>query len=383
MMQILDPIQFIGLMSISALVCGALILGYPWLTARTRDRNDLASVQCAHVNPTPRVGGLGVLVATLIALLLLAPDEMRPFFSMFSLTLVPVFVAGLAEDLGWRVSAAGRLVAAALSAVAAIALLKVWIPPSGLPMLDIILAVTPLAMVITVIWATGVCHSLNLIDGVNGLAGAMGVLIAAGLSMVAFEAGAESFAVVTAALIPALFGFLIYNWPLGRIFLGDAGAYTLGHVLVWLAIGLAWHTSEVSAVALSLMFFWPVADTFLAIGRRMSSGRSIGAPDRLHYHQLVMRALLLLTHGRIGKGGANSATTVIMLPFIAAPVGAGVLFWNQPYAAALAWLGFAALFVGSYLAGIVLFRGSRWRKIARQVQYRAELRQERVLARNS
>ncbi len=382
MLHVLDPLLFTGLLLISASICGAMVLTYPSFVARLRARDDLGSVQCAHIRPTPRIGGLGLVVATVTTLLFLVPEDQKSFFAVFAVTLIPVFSAGLAEDLGWRVSALGRLLAAGLSAISAIVLLQLWIPATGLPPLDAVLSITPFAMIITVLWATGICHSINLIDGVNGLAGAMGILIALGLSMVAAEVDAHSLGTVSAALVPALLGFMLFNWPLGRIFLGDAGAYTLGHLLVWLAIALAWYHSDVSAMALSLMFFWPVADTFLAIGRRIGTGRAVGAPDRLHFHQLVMRALLLLTRNRLGKGGANSATTLVMLPFIAAPVGAGVVLWNQPVAAMIAWIVFGCLFVGTYLAGVVFFRSARWRKVARGLQDRAELRRERSLARH-
>lgn len=363
------------LFAISSSICGALILLHPWLVKRLRERDDLGSVQAAHQRCTPRVGGLGVLIATVVALLFLAPDHKQLSFSVFALTLLPVFAAGLAEDLGWRVSPLGRLLAAASSAALAIVMLQVWLPPLGIFGLDLVMGVAPLAMLVTVLWATGVCHALNLIDGVNGLAGGTGLLIAVGIVLVALQAGSTSFATIAAALVPALIGFLVFNWPLGRIFLGDAGAYTLGHMLVWLSIGLAWFNTEVSALALTLMFFWPVADTFLAIARRARAGRPVGAPDRLHFHQFVMRALMLLSGGRLGKGTANSLTTLVLLPLIAAPIAAGVHFWDSPQAALAGWIVFGLLFTLSYLAGVRLFRGNTWRRVARRVNSTAQARQ--------
>ena len=365
------PQEFAALLALSFSICAGLIIMQPWLQRFLRDRGDLLSVQCSHVRVTPRVGGLGVVAATLVALLFLIPEHRQGFFAVFAVSLVPVFLAGLAEDLGWRVTASGRLCAAAASAVLAIALLQMWVPPVGLPVFDAILSIAPLAILITVLWSTGVCHAFNLIDGVNGFMGAQGLLIAAGLTFVAHQAGAAGFAYVASALVPALLGFLLLNWPLGRIFMGDAGAYTVGHVLVWLAIGLAWYSPEVSALALALMFFWPVADTFLAIGRRMRHGRPVGAPDRLHFHQLVMRALLLISLGRMSKGVANSTTTLVMLPFVALPIGAAVVLWDRPVAALVAWLIFGAAFFGAYIGGVHLFRGSLWRRMARGLERRA------------
>lgn len=364
MHYIIHPEAFALLFALSFGICGAAVLAGPWLVRHLRAAEDLRCVQCAHVRHTPRIGGVGVLAATVAGLLWLVPESPEFPFTLFALTLLPVFMAGLAEDLGWRVSARGRLLAAAGSAGLAIMLLDVWVPPLGLAGVDRVFTIAPLAIAVTVLWATGVCHALNLIDGVNGLAGGTAALIAAGLALVAWQAGAVSFAIVAAGIVPALLGFLVFNWPLGRIFLGDAGAYSLGHVLVWLAIGLAWVTPGVSALSLSLMFFWPVADTILAITRRLRAGRAVSAPDRLHYHQFVMRALMLLSGGRLGKAAANSLTTLVILPLVAAPVAAAVQFWDRPLAALACWGVFGALFALSYLVGMRLFRSPLRRRLS-------------------
>jgi UDP-GlcNAc:undecaprenyl-phosphate GlcNAc-1-phosphate transferase len=376
----ITPGVFFGLFLFSFFICWTLIRIQPWVERHLRDRDDLRSVQCAHVHVTPRVGGLGVVATTLVVLVFVVAEEHQPYFTLFAVSLLPVFIAGLSEDLGWRVTAFGRLCAAGVSAVLAIALLRIWIPPLALPGIDMVFQIAPLAIILTVLWSTGVCHAFNLIDGVNGFAGALGLLIAVGLTLVANQAGAEGFALVASAIIPSVLGFLLLNWPLGRIFLGDAGAYSLGHVLVWLAIGLAWYVPDVSALALALMFFWPVADTMLAIGRRLRKGRPVGAPDRLHFHQLVMRALLLISAGRLSRGAANSTTTLVVLPLAALPIGAGIMLWDRPGAALMAWLVFGVTFFGAYLAGVRVFRAGPWRWIARRVERRAALRDDRKLA---
>ena len=366
MENLVQPATFIVLFLVSFLLCSLIVLVHPRLLRVLRAREDLGSVQCAHLRSTPRIGGVGVMAATLVGLLFLLPAHQTLSLPLFALTLVPVFLTGLAEDLGWRVSAAGRLLAAAISALLAVAILRVWLPPLEVPVLDVIMTVTPLAIAVTILWATGVCHAFNLIDGVNGLAAGTAVAISAGIALVAHQAGASGYAAVDAAMIPARLGFLVLNWPFGRVFLGDAGAYSVGHILVWLAIGLAWVNSQVSALALALMFFWPVADTFLAMARRMRSGKPVGAPDRLHYHQFVMRAMMLLSDGRLSKTAANSATTVVMLPLVTAPVATAVYLWDRPLAAAMAWVGFGVLFTLSYLVGLRFFRSGRWKRVLRQ-----------------
>ena len=95
-----------------------------------------------------------------------------------------------------------------------------------------------------------------------------------------------------------ILGFFLLNFPAGKIFLGDAGAYMIGHLLVWCAVILVNHSQELSPFAILLIFFWPVADTLLAIWRRWRQKRKTYQPDRLHFHQLVMRFLEIKFFGQ-------------------------------------------------------------------------------------
>ena len=148
----IDLASFSILLAVSFVACGILVLTQEWFSGAIQRRNDLGAVQAAHVRPVLRIGGVGVIASVCLALLFFVPDRNRSFFALFSTTLVPVFTVGLVEDLGWRVSARGRLLAAAASSVLAIVLLQIWIPPVGLPWLDALLGVTPFAIVLTVLW---------------------------------------------------------------------------------------------------------------------------------------------------------------------------------------------------------------------------------------
>ena len=112
---------------------------------------------------------------------------------------------------------------------------------------------------------------------------------------------------------------MLLNFPLGKILPGDAGAYAMGHVLVCNAILLVNQTSEISPFAILLIFVWPVADTLLAIWRRWKKKRRADQPDRLHFHQLVMRFLEIRFLGRNQRHLANPIATIFLLPCIAVP----------------------------------------------------------------
>jgi UDP-GlcNAc:undecaprenyl-phosphate/decaprenyl-phosphate GlcNAc-1-phosphate transferase len=348
---------FIFLLSFS--ISSVLVLTRKLHVSLIFRRNDLRAAQALHVVPTPRIGGLAVVIAMLAVLLLAAQTDV--IYGLIGLSLIPVFAAGLAEDLGFRVTPQGRLLAAAGSAWLATLLLEVWIAPSGIPAVDILLALAPFAIPFTLLWSAGVCHGFNLIDGVNGLAAGTAVAIALGLWAVAVRVDEPMLAHLALALVPAILGFLALNWPWGRIFLGDAGAYSIGHLLVWVAILLAWRVDEVSPAALSLMFFWPVADTFLAMLRRRRTGKPFDVPDRMHFHQVTYRFLSARLRGRLRPLWINSLTGLILVPFTGLPVVVAVLLWDRPFLAVLAWILFGAVFVGVYVSSLRNIRHRDWR----------------------
>ena len=160
-------------------------------------------------------------------------------------------------------------------------------------------------------------------------------------------------------LIAAVLGFFTLNFPFGKIFLGDGGAYAMGHLLVWCAILLINPMPEISPFAILLIFFWPVADTGLAIWRRWRLGNPAGRPDRLHFHQLAMRFLEIRFFGRDRRNVVNPLSTLILVPLISAPQILGVLFWSNFVATVWFTLGMSLLFVATYLLGISLAKNGR------------------------
>ncbi|MGV0879110.1 glycosyltransferase [Martelella sp. FLE1502] len=336
--------------TVSALVCG-LIVATQKLHRRFSDRRkDTAAVQCAHRMSTPRFGGVAFLIA-LVSFGMLIPDASGHDLQLLLPSLVPVFFAGLAEDFGFRLSPRDRLIAAAISSLLAILLFKLWIPRADIPLVGAFVVFAPFAVAVTIFAGAGICHAFNLVDGVNGLSSLIAVVVATSLAVIAGQNGLFDVSAWCAIVIGALLGFLLFNFPLGKIFLGDAGAYGVGHILAWLAFVMLNLVPDLSPWALLLIFFWPIADTLLAIFRRRIAGRPADQPDRLHFHQLVMRTLEIGVLGRKARHISNPMTTVILAPMFTAPAVVGVLFWNNSVAAALALVFFAGLFVLTYRFG--------------------------------
>lgn len=323
-------------------------------------RDDLSAVQAAHKRPTSRLGGLGVLIGFGASSILLSylTEDITPILLLISV--LPLFLAGLLEDMGKDQSPRRRLFAAVISAVFAVILTHTWIKETGLPVVDPALSFLPIAWGITILWSAGVCNAFNLVDGVNGMAGFLALSISIALGYIAWTAGDILMAHIVIILAAAITGFLIFNWPWGRIFLGDAGAYCIGHLLAWISIMIAWRSPSISYTALCLMFFWPVADTFLAMWRRSRRKKKMMHPDYLHAHQFVMRAIQLRWKTTLTL--ANSITIVVLAPFFLPPIITGIILADQSSLSFLAWIVYGAIFFVSYLVGIRWVRRQGWRK---------------------
>lgn len=337
----------VSLYLVSALLCGVIVLGgsrFSWLYGRAQH---LQAVQATHSQPTPRVGGIGIFGALALSVAF-APSEISHNYLMFILATSIVFTVGLAEDLGFDVTPLKRLFAVCLASLTAILLLGVWMPRADVPGLDSLMSYWIVGVPITLLVTAGVANGFNLIDGVHGLASLTAIVAAVALGLIAEQANYAVMVHLTMMLAAAILGFFMVNYPYGVIFLGDAGAYTLGFVLSWFGISILLFAPDASPWAMLLTMFWPVADTLLAIYRRTRRKVATMAPDRLHMHQLVMRALEIYVLGRGHRNIANPLSTMVLAPFVIAPPIAGVMFWDQTTMAFLSVLCFAGLFFGSY-----------------------------------
>jgi len=318
----------------------------------------LSAVQAMHANPTPRVGGIAIFGALCLGMFF-APMSISDQYQMFMAPVALLFVVGLLEDLGFNVSPRRRLLAAASASLLVILLLGVWIPRIGIPGVDAIVDHWAIGLPLTLLVTVGIANGFNLIDGVNGLTSFTAIVASVAMSFIAQQAGYTEMIHLLMMVAAGAFGFFLVNYPLGLIFLGDAGAYTLGFVLSWFGIAVLINAPAVSPWAILLTLFWPIADTLLAIYRRFRSKADVSAPDRLHVHQMVMRALEICILGRKRRRIANPLTTLVLAPLVIAPPVAGVLLWNQNQNAFLAVLVFGVLFFASYAAAPVLIRRFR------------------------
>jgi UDP-GlcNAc:undecaprenyl-phosphate GlcNAc-1-phosphate transferase len=348
-----------SLAALSFVLCGLIVFlrGHvPRLSGRVAD---LAAIQSMHTSLTPRVGGIAVFGALLVSLAYV-PSTFRLAYAEFVGATGLLFLIGLMEDLGFPVSPRTRLVAAVVSGLGVIWMLGVWLPRADISGLDSLMTYWQIGVPLTILVTAGISNGFNLIDGVNGLAALTAIVASVALAMIANQSGFSLMVQLSLMLAAAVLGFFLLNYPFGLLFLGDAGAYTLGFVLAWFGIFIVVHSSVVTPWAILLTLFWPVADTMLAIYRRFRRKSATMAPDRLHAHQMVMRALEILFLGRDRRRLANPLSTLVLAPFVIAPPVTGVLFWNQTIMAFVCVVGFGVVFFFSYVFAPWLIRRYRW-----------------------
>lgn len=259
-----------------------------------------------HAVPTPRVGGIPLFAGLLVgaALLVLeSPVGERGFLARLVLSSLPAFAGGLVEDLTKRVGVTQRLLLTMAAGAMAAWVVGAVLARLAIPGVDTILKFYPVAVLATVVAVGGLANAFNIIDGYNGLAGGSAVLMLAGLAGLAVKTGdALMLRTIVVCAAPVL-GFLAWNWPRGRIFLGDGGAYLLGFLLAELAVLLVIRNPSVSPWCAMMLMAHPVTETLYSIyRRRIRRGHHPGQPDALHLHQLVYQRLV-----RRGVGSKDPA----------------------------------------------------------------------------
>ena len=143
---------------------------------------------------------------------------------------------------------------------------------------------------VSVLWIVGVTNAMNLIDGLDGLSSGLGAIIAATLTILCWQAEQWVGVTIGLALFGALIGYLPYNFPPARIFLGDTGSLLIGFGLSVLALEGYRKAAILAFIVPMLALAIPLLDTLLSITRRLRSGRGVFSPDKLHmHHRLLVR----------------------------------------------------------------------------------------------
>lgn len=339
---------------IVSLIVNLLILRYEHLHAHITADYDMRGVQKFHASPVPRIGGVGIFGGILCSSILLIHNEPEAgiFASLVLLSSIPAFLAGLIEDLTKRVSVSKRLIATACSAFLGCAIQGVWLIRLDVPGFDYFMSFSLVSLIFTCFSVTGVANSFNLIDGYNGLAGTVAVIILAGLAYVAGQVGDIDIMLTSYLIAGSIIGFLIWNYPNGLIFLGDGGAYVVGFLVAELSVLLVARNDEVSPWFPLLLVFYPIFETLFTIFRRVFISKTHpGLPDAAHLHQLIYTRVVrwAVGDGCLKKKTQRNALTSPYLWAIASfAVIPAVIFWKDTQALQFVAIAFAFFYTWTY-----------------------------------
>jgi UDP-GlcNAc:undecaprenyl-phosphate GlcNAc-1-phosphate transferase len=235
----------------------------------------------AHTRPTPLLGGVamyagfavavavflptygatpGVLIVSGLAVVLLAIDDKRPMHPLIK----------LAVQIGL--------------ALLAVVVFGIEIKFFSLPGLHIV-HLGLLSVPVSMFWLVGMQNTINFLDGADGLAAGVTAIVAVVLMLAAGELLQPEIVKMSGALAGCCVGFLFFNFPPARIFMGDSGAHFLGVALGMISIlGVAKVAVAFALAAPALALAIPIADTGWAILRRRMEGASVARPDLMHLH---------------------------------------------------------------------------------------------------
>ena len=326
--------------------------------------SDFDGPQKFHCKAVPRMGGVGIFAAV-TACAIVAPWRSVVQEQMVLLLAcgVPALAYGLAEDITLSVRPRKRLIAAVVSAFLGAVVLEAVVNRADILGLDTLLAWSVVAVPLTMFSVAGISNSVNIIDGFNGLASMVCMMMFAAIGYVAYSVGDQFILLTALCCIGALIGFFVWNFPRGLIFLGDGGAYFMGFMLAELAVLLFHRHPAVSPWFAVLLFFYPTMETVFSIYRRkILKGVPIASPDASHLHSLIFRRLLHSGKGErqfLRRANRNPMTSIYLWVLSALTVVPAILFWDNTPALIL----FCALFVGVYLwlyQSIVRFRTPLW-----------------------
>jgi UDP-GlcNAc:undecaprenyl-phosphate/decaprenyl-phosphate GlcNAc-1-phosphate transferase len=334
----IDPMLSLAVLGGAALAM-ALIPGVLRLWPHLRSsRTHVPDLHHTKRQPVPRCGGLVLILVFLAAasFLLLNNPLQSGAAQMGWLVLLgglAMFSLGFADDL-WRLGARKKLLGQ-IAIASVIAISGIQIQSIRIPYLDLSIALGGWGIVVTVLWLVAFTNLINLVDGADGLAGGICLMV---LVLLVFS-GAQSSEVtlLAAAMVGALLGFLRYNWPPARIYLGDGGAYFLGFLIGMLTIVSSQKGTALGALIAPLIVLTvPILDTMMAIVRRGLLGLPLFRPDRRHLHHRLMQ--IGLSRKQIVLG-LHSVTLVFLLLAFAS------FAYDGRFTPVLAGLGFLVLLV--------------------------------------
>ncbi len=330
-------LAFAGALALLSALVVRLMIAFPIL--------DHPDPRKAHTRPTPKGGGLGIVVAFLAGMLVLfgiarSARLADPQFLGVILAAAAIAAVALADDMRdfrFTVKLAAQTLAALVALGSGLSLTRLALPYVGPVDLGW------LGPALTLFWIVACTNAVNFMDGLDGLVGGALLIACGALAIIAAGQGGWFVYVACLFLAAGLVGFLPFNLHPARIFMGDVGSQFCGFVLAVLAVASArFDTAQLSFLLVPLLLFGLLFDTGFTLLRRAAAGERLSAPHRTHLYQLAQRS-----------GVPVRSVAALHWGFVAFHAGLAALFlnltpWAKPLvvlpalAVQLAWLAHVA-----------------------------------------
>ncbi|NKE44909.1 undecaprenyl/decaprenyl-phosphate alpha-N-acetylglucosaminyl 1-phosphate transferase [Roseomonas frigidaquae] len=297
----------------------------------------------AHSNPTPRGGGLGVVVAFVIGMLVLfltARFARIAEMQFLGVILAAVAIAAVAllddvRNLSARLRLAAQCGAALVAVGSGLVVSRLALPWIGVTDLGLV------GVVLTLVWIVGCTNAVNFMDGLDGLVGGTLLLAALALALVAALQGGW-FVYAAALFVAAGFaGFLPFNLHPARIFMGDVGSQFAGFIFAVLAVAAArFDGQQVSFLIVPLLIFGLLFDAAFTLARRALMRERLAEGHRTHLYQLAQRSGMPVRAVAATHWGFAAFHGALALAFLDMTPSTKPLVVLPALAVQLLWLGY-------------------------------------------
>ncbi|MDU2063808.1 MAG: MraY family glycosyltransferase [Sporomusaceae bacterium] len=325
---------------ITALVLAYLITPSVIKLAIKLGAMDAPDARKVHKHPIPRMGGLAIYIGFVVAVL--ASMHMDKDILGLLAGGTVILLVGIADDmlqLPAKVKLLGQIAAAIV-----LVLFDIQIEWLTNPFGDMIY-VEYFSVPITILWVVGLTNTVNLIDGLDGLAAGVSTIAALTILLVALQQNFWIVAVLTSALAGSALGFLQHNFNPAKVFMGDTGSMFLGYMLAAISIlGTVKSAATIALIVPIVALGLPIMDTTFAIIRRYNSGQPIFKPDKGHLHHRLLAM------------GLSQKQAVLLMYVISGCLGLSAIALtevNMGFAAVILFCLLALAFVGARKVGVL------------------------------
>ena len=288
-----QKIELMGLSLLLALTASLLLTPVAIRIARAAGVMDAPQARRVHTVPMPRWGGLAIFTAFLLTVFALAPFRYYLLHdNMLNTKVVGILLCGLlmtaigALDDKYSLPAKYKLLGQILVSTLVVVVFHVRF----VVVFDVnIHPQNWFGVPLTILWIVAVTNTINLIDGLDGLAAGISSIAALTFIVISLIKGSIGEALLAAALLGACLGFLRYNFHPAKVFMGDAGSHFLGFTIAVLSVLQNWKVVTGIVLAIPVLILAvPIFDTTFAIVRRLRRGQPIFSPDKGHLHHRLL-----------------------------------------------------------------------------------------------